>query len=227
MISEKYKCIFVHIPKAAGQSVENYFLSLHGLTWEKRALLLLRHNPNPELGPERLAHLKASEYSGCGYVTYDTFDSYFKFSFVRNPWDRLVSEFNYRGFDKKYSFKEFVLRGLPNKDLYSDVYRHIIPQHQFLYDDAGNQLVDFVGRFENLQSDFDFVCSKLGIADTRLPHVNSSGQKGEIKGKLKSLFSKQNLIKRPYSSYYDEETLESVNKMYATDIKIFGYEFGE
>lgn len=160
MISEKYKCIFVHIPKVAGQSIENIFLSLHNLTWKQRDSLLLRHNLKPEIGPERLAHLTASEYINYRYITQDKFNSYFKFSFVRNPWDRFVSEFKFRGFDKNYSFKDFVLRGLPKKDLYSDAYRHIIPQYQYLYDDKGNQLEDFVGRFENLQSDFDVICSK-------------------------------------------------------------------
>jgi hypothetical protein len=227
MISEKYKCIFIHIPRTAGQSIENFFLPLHGLTWKTRAPLLLRHNPDPALGPERLTHLTASEYIDCGYLTCDAFDNYFTFSFVRNPWDRLVSEFRYRRYDEKYTFKEFVIRWLPNKDSYSDAYRHIIPQYRFLYDDAGNQLVDFVGRFEKLQSDFDYVCSKLDITNSLLPHVNSSRRNIGIKGKVKSIFSKKTQTRRPYTSYYDEETMEFVQEMYAIDISTFGYKFSD
>ena len=62
MISHHQKCVFVHIPKNAGQSIEHVFINLLELTWETRAPLLLRRNEHPELGPLRLAHLKAEEY---------------------------------------------------------------------------------------------------------------------------------------------------------------------
>jgi len=227
LISDKYKCVFIHIPKTAGQSIETFFLSLHGLAWKQRGPLLLRHNPDPMLGPEHLAHLKASEYTDFGYLTPDTFNSYFKFSFIRNPWRRLVSEFNYRKYGMKYSFKEFVFSGLPEKDSYSDAYRHIVPQYDFLHDAAGQLIVDYVGRFETLQSDFDNVCSKLGISDSRLPHVNPSGLKRWINIMLKHFFSKNTSTTRHYASYYDSETLEFVEKMYCVDISGFGYKFGD
>ena len=75
MLSQKYKCIFVHIPKAAGQSVERVFLELHGLSWEMRSPLLLAQNSDSAMGPPRLAHLRASEYVSCGHTTKDNFDS--------------------------------------------------------------------------------------------------------------------------------------------------------
>jgi hypothetical protein len=68
------KSIFVHIPKNAGQSIEHVL-----------APLLLTYNNNPELGPPRLAHLKAREYVSCKYLTREQFDDYFKFAFVRDP----------------------------------------------------------------------------------------------------------------------------------------------
>jgi len=224
MISSKYKCIFVHIPKAAGQSVEHFFLKLHNLTWEERAPLLLKYNPEPEKGPERLAHLKASEYLDCGHIENDQFRSYFKFSFVRNPWARIVSEYNYRSYHKNMSFKEFVTNGLPRSDNYSDAYRHLIPQYDFLYDSAGNLLVDFVGKFETLQDDFDQVCAQLGINDTQLPHISSS--------KKKTFLSKINVFndrqkRKLYSDYYDDVSRKIVENMYSKDIETFDYRFGE
>jgi len=62
LISHHDKCLFVHVPKCAGQSVEMFFLDRIGLDWERRAPLLLRPNDVPALGPPRLAHLKAAEY---------------------------------------------------------------------------------------------------------------------------------------------------------------------
>ncbi|MBU3023748.1 sulfotransferase family protein [Aestuariibacter sp. A3R04] len=226
MISEKYKCIFVHIPKAAGQSVEHFFLDHHNLSWAERAPLLLKYNPDPNKGPERLAHLTAKEYVECGYISDETWNQFFKFSFVRNPWARIVSEYNYRNYHKRMSFRNFVTRGMPEKSDYSDSYRHLMPQYDFLHDEAGNLLVDFVGRFENLQTDFDYVCSQLGFGDTKLPHVNSSKNQSLLQ-KISIFMSKESKKRKHYSEYYDDVTRKIVQKMYSKDIDTFGYRFGE
>ena len=90
--SDTMTCVFVHVPKCAGQSVEMFFLNRIGLDWERRAPLLLRPNDVPALGPHLLAHLKAHEYVEKKWMTPLEFNEYFKFAFVRNPWgqDRLV-----------------------------------------------------------------------------------------------------------------------------------------
>jgi len=228
MISHKCKCIFVHIPKAAGQSVEHFFLNLHDLSWEKRGPLLLKFNPDPHRGPERLAHLKAAEYLRCGHIDEEQFNSYFKFTFVRNPWARLVSEYRYRNYYKNMSFKKFVLEGLPAESDYFDAYRHIVPQYDFLHDDSGNAIVDFIGRFENLQADFDYICSKLGINNSQLPHINNSTRGNFLKRQIKKLlFSNKYKERKNYTDYYDEETKKFVDSFYTKDIEVFNYSFGD
>lgn len=199
MISAKQKCIFVHIPKTGGQSTEQVFLTLHGLTWEERSPLLLRPNNDPKKGPDRLAHLLASEYVGLGYVAQRDFDSYFKFSFVRNPWDRLVSAFHFiNGFG--LPFNEFV-KTIDTRN------RLLCPQYQFLLDARDNHLVDFIGRFENIKKDFQYVCEKIGISKQKLPRRNVS------------------VGRRAYHHYYDDETRELVAKIYRRDIDLFEYRF--
>ena len=225
MICADYKCIFVHVPKTAGQSIEHFFLNLVGLTWEKRSALLLRSNADPALGPEILAHLTAAEYVSCGYLSENNFADYFKFSFVRNPWERIVSEFLFQEYYKRDSFKDFLFCGLPKPGM-SDAYRHIIPQYDYLYNPQGKLLVDFVGRFENLQSDFDEICRRMNLEKSKLPHVNASLPPKDTRNFIqKLLFPKP--PKKRYTDYYDSECLAFVTEMYKKDIQAFGYEFGK
>jgi len=228
--------LFVHIPKAAGQSIESIFVERMGLTWQERDALLLKSNADASLGPPRLAHLMASEYIRCGHISASQYQQYFKFSFVRNPWARIVSEYNYRrlhgdkgyqGDFKTFIFKHFPTESLDNYQKAKDYYRHIIPQWQFLYDENGNQLVDFIGKFENLQADFNKVFQQLNIAEIALPHKNKTlavGLKQRFLQKTKRLLPKLD-NKKHYSSYYDDESQQFIANYYRKDIELFDYQF--
>jgi hypothetical protein len=104
-------------------------------------------------------------------------------------------------------FKSFLFKHLPRPNA-GDKYRHIISQYDFLYDNKGKQLVDFIGRFESLQKDFNFVCGQLNILNSALPHRNKSRNR------------------KHYSEYYDLESREFVANLYQKDIKLFNYTFG-
>lgn len=223
MVSEKYLCIFIHIPKTAGQSIEHFFLNLHGLNWESRAPLLLKHNADPKLGPESLAHLNAEEYVRYGHLSKIHFDSYFKFSFVRNPWDRVLSEYFYRNYHHRYSFEDFIISGFPEKNNYSDAYRHIQPQYEYLYDQNGNCMVDFIGKFETLQSDFNYICKKLNIEDTSLPYIYTPSIGRERIHKATDLKNPEK--RRDYTSYYNQKLQKVIADRYEKDISLFQYTF--
>lgn len=162
MISHHHRCVFVHIPKNAGQSIEQVFLELLGLTWQTRAPLLLRHNDRSELGPPKLAHLKWWEYVAHKYMTQKPFDEYFKFVFVRNPWARVVSMYKYFGFHRKCSFKDFLMKDFRSR-IWSEFHWFVGPQSGFICNDDGRLMIDFVGRVENLQPDFQQVCQGIGL----------------------------------------------------------------
>ena len=227
MICREYNCLFVHIPKAAGQSIEQFFMDRLGLDWDRdREQMLLQANNDPGCGTEKLAHLSASEYVDCGYLSREAFDSLFKFSFVRNPWARLLSEYRYRNYFHHRSFRDFVLNRMPPPGR-DDKYRHVMPQFDMLHDADGRLLVDFVGRFETLQADFDRVCERLGLADSQLPHRNPSDKKSrDLRRRLRNwLYRNGENSLRGLDDFYDDETREAVARYYRQDIEAFGYEY--
>ena len=103
-----------------------------------------------------------------------------------------------------------------------------MPQYDMLHDSNGRLLVDFVGRFERLQQDFDEVCQRLDIDDSELPHRNPSNKRSRnLKRRVRNfVFRNGEGDKRHYTDFYDVETHEAVSRLYRRDIETFGYAFG-
>ncbi len=247
MISHKKKFIFVHIPKVAGTSVVGSStiktkLSEYAFKQPKKDYsinnLPFQPDDKNKFDPQP-NHMRASDFVKYGYVTEIEFETYFKFAFVRNPWDRIVSEYKYRGYMNHYSFKEFLFKHMPNPS-WSDQYCHIIPQYDFLYNGEGKLLVDFIGKFESLQEDYDKICQMLDIPKHTMSHANKSSGllqrdtswrmitknslryiRASLNGQRKAnTFSK-------YTEYYDSESREFIAKLYKNDIETFDYKFGK
>ncbi|MFC3101916.1 sulfotransferase family 2 domain-containing protein [Altererythrobacter lauratis] len=226
MISHPHRCVFVHVPKTGGQSVESVFLALHGLSWEDRRPLLLYANDDPAKGPDRMAHLLAREYVALGHIDPAQFAGYFKFAFVRNPWARLVSEFEYRQNSHLPTFEQFVDARLAQLDSFSDHSRHIVPQTDCVTDENGNYIVDFIGRFETLAQDFATMARHLNLPSEQLPHRNKSGKPRKA-GLLDRLLGRGRApaTKRPWQGYYTPALRDRIGAFYAEDIARFGYSF--
>jgi hypothetical protein len=182
-----------------------------------------------------LAHLKAREYVSLGYVQPEVFDEYFKFAFVRNPWDRLVSDYHYRKHpNPTITFRRFVEESFSSVDDYSGRSRHIIPQVDYVTDEDGRYNVDFIGRFETLADDFAAVARKLCLGSVTLGHYNRS-QEGLIvrlwrrlggkRGPVSSSPMGPTVMNRRFQDYYDPQLRDRVAEFYAEDIARFGYSF--
>jgi hypothetical protein len=203
MMSEEYsfkpfdesKTIFVHIPKAAGVSIcKSLYGSLAG------------------------GHTPISRYQ---YVfSKKDFCSYFKFTFVRNPWDRLFSAYTFLkkgGFNVKdedwatknlssfNSFEEFVMGWVSPDNVRK--YLHFIPQTDMLFLPGTSTMpIDFIGFFENIEDDFNYIAATMNKTVT-LPYFNKTERE------------------ESYLHQYNEAMIAKVAEVYRSDIETFGYVF--
>jgi hypothetical protein len=201
-VSHQLGCIFVHIPRTGGTSIETALGVSSDARVENTSLMFGRiASPalkSRALSTDFLQHLTASELRD---LLGDEFKDYFRFAFVRNPWERMVSVYFYhrKVTGQTMSFHEFLKWGEDHQR------NHLVPQHEFVVDKDGNLLVDFVGRFERMSEDFSKVCAALKI-ERELPHLNAA-------------------TIGDYRSCYNDATREIVDRIYGEDIERFNYAF--
>ena len=210
MISHDKKCIFIHIPKCGGTSVEDVIWPKEqGRTEEDLWMGFVSRFEN-KYQTGGLQHLLAWQVRE--EVGHDVFRDYYKFAFVRNPWDRVVSQFAY--IQRRPDLMDYVgMTSNTEFKAYLELIRlkeHVqwMPQVRFLLDHDGSLLVDRIGRLESFNEDCAQIFDALGLALDQLPgHVN--------------------LSKRQAFQYYysDSEAVEIVANIFADDISFLGYEF--
>ena len=201
--SKKYRFIFVHIPKSAGSSM---YLGLKPYSdpfvYKFISSPLKKIGKPINFGPEPLdAHSTAMEIRN---VLGSDFQNYFKFAFGRNPWERICSSYFYIKKDKKHPAH---FQTLETKDVNEFISKAIYiekPQTEYIFDENDNQIVDFIGRYENLQNDFEKVLKKINIK-LRLQKLNV--------GKYQS-----------YKKILNQKSIEIIYERYKKDISILKYQ---
>jgi hypothetical protein len=202
--------IFVHIEKAAGSSIQQALRPFAGAQSNSRLRRRMAWlGPVNRIGGLYRAlqfreHATANEVKRC--LPAEAYASLFKFAFVRNPWDRLVSRYAHllRSKDRRrHSF----ISGLETFEdfLKWEIQRDSAHQYPYVTDAAGSRIVDFIGYYERLPQDFAKACDRLKIR-AELPHTNVSEH-------------------RDYRTYYTPESREFVAKEFRRDIEMFGYDF--
>ncbi len=215
MISHKYKCVFIEVPKTGSTSIRS-FVGIppkpHQNIWQMKYELEHFWTRYGGWG-NRLA---ASLYLLMPPHTRQRigsrqFATYFKFGFVRNPWERAVSLYERReGLQLRevMSFEEFI----DWMKFSSSTCIHPVPhrnQLDWFVDPHGRVLADFIGHFETLEQDWAAIAPKLGLP-AQLPHLNRNPRRA-----------------KHYTEYYTARTREIVAERFKEDIDYFGYEFGE
>ena len=182
------KILFIHINKTGGTSVEK----------------ALNIPPNHITALEKIKEIGQQRW-----------DESFSFSIVRNPWDKVVSHYHYRvKTNQTYlktnpiEFKAWVKLAYRDKNIfYYDNPEMFMPQIDWISNCEGKVLVNYICKFENLQTDFEKVCQLAAIPIIQLPHLQKSERKKDYKG------------------YYDEETRLIIEKCFQKDIQKLGYKF--
>lgn len=200
MIGIRYQFIFVHIPKTAGNAMQNI------LSTYSEDTIVVSGNKD---GVHRFGL-----YSLYGTTKHSTLTDYFfalgaesfwpkrKFTCVRNPWDRAIS-FYFSPHNKNHSW---------NRNKFIRMLDKIHPMTTFLRlpdhvtNTKPNKNIDLIIRYEDLHKGFSKLCDILGISRRSLPVLN--------KGNRKSYFE-----------YYDSELIQIVAERFREDIENFGYEF--
>jgi hypothetical protein len=206
ILSHKHRFIFFAVPKTGTHAVRFALRGHLGETDEEQVQLFVQKElPYPEIARIRHGHIRWDEIRAV--VPDDVWTGYFKFAFVRNPWERFVSycAFMRRNTDTFVRDPRGVMRAiLDNPEHQQRVVFQ--PQHQFICDADGKIMIDHVGRQETMQESYNVIADRIGVPRQELERKNASSH-------------------GPWRDYYDDELKRRVAELYARDIDVFGYTF--
>lgn len=203
MISLKHKFLFLHIPKTAGNSIQNILKDYS----EEKVVRIAPHQDGVERFELRSDSYVISKHSTlCDYqdqLGKEVVNGLFKFTCVRNPWDRMISFYfsPHRGvvsWDRNKFIK--LVNNIAPAICFVKNERNMKPSEQCFNN------MDKCIRFESLQIDFDSVCARIGIPPQQLPKRNVSNH-------------------QHYSSYYDAALIDLVRNRFRYEIDYFGFEY--
>jgi hypothetical protein len=201
--------IFLHVDKVAGSSIQaalvQYSESRNNSRLRRKLVWLGALNRFAHLHQslEFPEHVTAATVQRC--LPADLYAAAFKFAFVRNPYDRIVSRYAYLVNNVRHRDHGRVIRMSFEDFIRWEERRNTISQHRYVTDAKGRTIVDFVGRYERLRADFAAVCDRLGLT-AELPITNVSGHPD-------------------YRTYYTSRTRALVERFCRYDLELFGYDF--
>lgn len=205
LISDEKAFVFIHVPKTGGSSIEAALQP-----WALPRSDSMWASLGRPLGlPPGYRRFRFAKHGGLrdvqGRMPAALFDRYLKFGVVRNPWDRLVSEYNAAVHNPAHRRHLRVAQMAFDEYLREEAPRVLAAQHDLLADATGKIGVDRLLRFENLTEDFGRLCADLGI-HAELPHLNRYEHDS-------------------YRAFYDDAARAFVAERWRADVEAFGYAF--
>jgi len=228
IISHRYKFIFIKTHKTAGSSMEmalgplcgpddivtsmesnegtdiprnHYENTLIGRTYAKSRLFRkLIDRRSPLLGNWYWEHMPANRVREL--IGREVWDGYYKFCFERNPWEKVVSYYNWKKFGQERNippFKDYVMKK-----------SHRLPCDGDLYFDGETCMMDEVHDYRNFLQTFATICERLGIPYDGVMPREKTGVTQEKSG---------------CSDYYDDETRKKVAELFTREIRLMNYQF--
>jgi chondroitin 4-sulfotransferase 11 len=229
------KYLFTHNPKTGGSTLHNLLpnndwhnldgpLSIREMTTEQiQTSVKLTYESKPH-------HYTISQHKKVGTFSDDELEQAFKFTFVRNPFDKVVSEYHMciedpdfgkyaihpDGFESSFEaflrhaekVVNFEAYSMWNSGPFEEVHpNHLMPQNLYVFDQE-EKIVDYVARFEDFEEGLNKILQTLGLeVPKEIPRIGAS------------------LTRKNYREYYDDETIKVVEKIYEKDLNLFGYEY--
>lgn len=212
IISHKHKFIFFKTRKTAGSSIQAALSQICDLEKDvitgsniKHGKLDESHSAGVNVNRFFTNHPHPTLSQVRAFLGEEVWNSYYKFAFVRNPYDIVVSRYHWNLKGKQGGqktsiehFRKWVKAGKMLKEDSAHIY----------IESNGKVELDYVGRYENLEKDLEFVCKKLNLGSIELP-------------KLKSGFRD----KTSYTKFYDAETKNIIQEFYKKDFSLLNYGF--
>jgi hypothetical protein len=249
----KKNILFVWLPKNAGTSIYNLLKQYDCLYFKKYKRYIEFSNK----GIVTFGHIDIKYLMKINVINSEWYNKTYKFAFVRNPWDRMVSFYHYLNLDDFISFEKFIFLFNKKYSKRNNMYAKIInfifntrifnyfdmpfyvsqvlykykflllyifpfvnigayhsiglsqinPQVNWLMNKDNELIVDYIGKFENLENDINIIFNNFGINETiKLPHYNKTKHKN-------------------YRKYYNNKTKKIIEEIYKDDIKYFNYTF--
>ena len=204
IVSHRHRFIFLAVPRTGTHAVRAALGPILGEgDWQQQSLTAQVRLPVPALASVGHGHLTLRQVRE--HLPGSMWRDYFKFAIVRNPYDRFVSVCamlnkrnpRYRGDETAFMKRAVGVRRFRQRVL-------VRPQFDMLIDDTGELGMDFIGRYETLQESFDEACRQVGVSGSELGRSNRSDHDD-------------------YSTYYDDELLALVTRLYARDFERLGY----
>jgi len=207
IVSHKHKFIFFATPKTATHAIREALRDhLDPGDWEQQSLYRNVALPIPALRAIGHGHISVQQLRP--HLPKGMWDDYFKFGFVRNPYDRFVSAYFFLTRNHRAPGQDDTaqMKALFKAERFHRMV-HAVPQSHLIANRKGEIGLDFIGRYEDLQGGYDQVCSTIGVPTTALTRKNTSDHEA-------------------FGHYYDEELRRAVANFYQQDFELLGYDAG-